>query len=37
MVTHAFNLSIKEAEAVGPLWIQDSLVYKVSSRQAKAT
>jgi hypothetical protein len=36
MVAHAFNLSTREAEAGGYSEFQDSLVYRVSSRTARA-
>jgi len=37
VVLHAFNLSIWEAEAGGSLEFKASLVYRVSSRIARAT
>jgi hypothetical protein len=37
VVAHTFNLSTREAEAGGFLSSRTSLVYKVSSRTAKAT
>jgi hypothetical protein len=36
MVAHAFNPSTREAEAGGSLEFEASLVYKVSSRTARA-
>jgi hypothetical protein len=37
VVAHAFNLSTREAEAGGFLEFEASLVYRVSSRTARAT
>jgi hypothetical protein len=37
MVTHTFNPSIQEAEAGGSLEFKGSLVYRASSRAARAT
>jgi hypothetical protein len=37
VVTHAFNPSTREAEAVGFSEFEASLIYRVSSRTARAT
>jgi hypothetical protein len=37
MVAHTFNPSTQEAEASGFFEFEDSLVYRVSSKRARAT